>query len=290
VGGDAASGGAGASGGSGGSPSGSSSGGTAGESVGGSAGEGGSGGSVAPGRITIVNESEMVETTTLDVPTLTVTPTPSAGNAIIVGITCMSTADGNTLGDCILPDPGGVTDNQGNVYTRVVQGEPLLSSEQGARSYIFIAENIGAPAGAFVISVDPNGTVPPELQMMVFGAIEVAGLAAPPSFDVYGISLVGGTGDTSTNTTTDLPTAQANELAIGVLSMRSDDTNMLITPEAGWTAHQSNQNGAEGHPPGHAMASFVTTSVAQVSHTWTHDPPTRNVAGVIATFRGALTD
>ena len=122
---------------------------------------------------------------------------------------------------------------------------------------------------------------------MVFGAIEVAGLAAPPSFDASGISLVGGNGDTSTNATTDLATVQANELAIGVLTMRSDDTNMLITPEAGWTAHQSNQNGADGHPPGHHMVSFVTTRVGQVSHTWTHDPPTRNVAAVIATFRGA---
>jgi hypothetical protein len=72
--------------------------------------------------------------------------------------------------------------------------------------------------------------------------------------------------------------------------MRSDDTNMLIMPEAGWTVHHVNQNGARGHPPGHSMISLVTTRAGQVSHTWTHDPPSRGVAAVIATFRGALTD
>jgi hypothetical protein len=206
-----------------------------------------------------------------------------------VGITCLSTADGNTNGDCIL-DPGGVSDNQGNVYTRIVQGQPILSSEQGARAYIFIAENIGAPSGSFVISVDPNGTLPPETQMVVFGAIEVAGLAAPPSVDASGISLVGDTAATSTTGVTDLPTLQANELAMGVLSMRSEDTNMLITPEAGWTSHHVNQNGAGLNPPGHSMISLVTTSTGQVSHMWSHNPPSRGVATVIATFRGALTN
>jgi hypothetical protein len=234
-----------------------------------------------------VNVSSTMMTTTADIPTITLAFTPSAGNAIIVGITCHSTADGISAGDCVI-DPGGVTDNQGNSYARIVQGLPILSSAQGARPYIFIAENIGAPSGELIISIDPVGSSPPELQMMVAGAIEVAGLATPPSFDTSGISLVGGTDVTETTAITDLATTQANELAIGVLSMRSNDPNMLITPEAGWTMHHENQNGVDGFPPGHSMVSQITTSTGQISHTWTHDMPSRGVAAVIATFRGAV--
>lgn len=283
-GGSAGSGGTSATGGSGGASGGAPSGGTAGVSAGGSAGvaTGGSAGAGgAPQGISIVNVTDTAMTLTDNVPTLTLSASPSAGNAIIVGITCQSTTD-----YCELPD-GSVSDNQGNTYSRVIQGEAVTSSAQGARPYIFIAESIVAPNGPVVISVDPNGEVPPDIQLVAWGAIEVAGLAAPPSFDASGASLVGGDYATETTAVTDLPTTQPNELAIGVLTMRSDDTNMLITPAAGWTSHHHNQNGASG-PPGHSMVSQVLTSADIISHTWTHDVPTRGVAAVIATFRGAV--
>jgi hypothetical protein len=73
---------------------------------------------------------------------------------------------------------------------------------------------------------------------------------------------------------------------VGVASGRSNDTNMLITPEAGWTQHHVHQNAASGIP-GHSMITQVLTSAGIVEHTWTHDPPSRGVTGVIATFRGA---
>jgi hypothetical protein len=226
-----------------------------------------------------------------DIPTLALGFTPTAGNAIIVGITCHSTADAPPLlGDCIIA-PGGVTDNQGNTYERVVQGQPITSSQQAARPYIFIAENIAAPSSEVVLSLDPNGSVPPDIQLVVWGAIEVSGLATAPSLDAWGISNATGNDATETTTTTDLPTVQANEIAIAVLSVRSNDTNMLITPTTGWTMHHVNQNGSDTtNPPGHSMVSMITTQVGQVSHTWTHDPPDRGSAAVIATFRGALTN
>lgn len=236
----------------------------------------GSGGSTA---ITIVQASP-THPTDDDVPTLTLLSAPSAGNAIIVGITCQS----DHQGDCIIPI-GGVTDNQGNLYTRIVQSEPIPSSSQAARGYIFIAEDIGAPSGDFVISVDPDGTA--ALQSVVWGAIEVAGLGASPSLDAWGISLPSGGTPTSTSVSTDVPTTQANELAVAVLSMRSEDTNMLITPEGTWVSHHSNQNGAGSNPPGHSMISKVLDAPGVVSHTWTHDVPTRGTAAVVATFRGA---
>lgn len=166
------------------------------------------------------------------VPTLTFNSLPGAGNAIIVGVTCIS--DHN--GDCIVA-PGGVTDNHGNLYTRVLQGEPILSSAQGVRGYVFIAENTPAPSDSFVISVDPEGTT--SLQRVAWGAIEVSGLAAAPSLDAWGISLASASATTMGTATTDLPTVQANELAVAVMTMRSNDTNMLITPQSSWVSHHS---------------------------------------------------
>ncbi|MEZ4222058.1 MAG: hypothetical protein R3B13_14080 [Polyangiaceae bacterium] len=79
-------------------------------------------------------------------------------------------------------------------------------------------------------------------------------------------------------------THQANTIAVG-FSARSNDPNMNITVEAGWTAHQTNQNG-DG-PPAHSMVSRILTSQGQVSHTWTHDAPSRGATGILAAFKGA---
>ena len=207
------------------------------------------------------------------------TPSPSAGNAIIVGVTCFSEVD-----NCTVPT-NGVTDNQGNTYNRIAEGESMTSSTtHGARGYIFMAENIGTPSGSFIVSVDPNGAGPADNQHVAWGAIEVAGLATPPCLDASGTTLVGN--GTSTTATTDLAITQANELAVGVLTMRSNDTNMLITPEPNWTEHHTHQNGASG-PPGHSMVSKLLSGLGTVSHTWSHDAPTRGASAVIATFKGA---
>jgi hypothetical protein len=187
--------------------------------------------------------------------------------------------------NCTVP-PGGVSDNQANTYVRAFEGESVTSSvTHGARGYIFIAENISAPSGPFVVSVDPNGSVPANIQSVAWGAIEVTGLAATASLDASGGTLVL-SGEPSTTATTDLATTQANELAVAVLTMRSNDNNMLITPDAAWSSHHINQNGASG-PPGHSMVSQVLTDTGVISHTWTHDLPTRGVVGIIATFKGA---
>ena len=64
---------------------------------------------------------------------------------------------------------------------------------------------------------------------------------------------------------------------------------MLITPESTWVSHHSHQNATDANmnPPGHSMVSKVLSSTGVVSHTWTHDEPTRGVAAVIAVFKGA---
>jgi hypothetical protein len=251
-----------------------------GSDTGGMGGMGGEGDEpVEVGPINVVQASETMLSTE-GVPTLTFDLAPQAGSAIIVGVSCIS----NYEGDCTIPE-GAVTDSAGNTYSRAVQGEALLSSEQGARAYIFIAENIAASNAEFELSVAPDGAS--ELQMVAWGAIEVVGLAASASFDASGISFAGT--DVSTTVTTDLPTSDANSLAIAVLTVRSNDTNILITPEESWTAHHVHQNNYSG-PPGHSLVSQVLTETGIVTHTWTHNAPTRGAAGVIATFRGALQD
>jgi hypothetical protein len=114
----------------------------------------------------------------------------------------------------------------------------------------------------------------------------VSGLAPAPSLDAWGITLSGGVDPTSTVAATDRATTQPNELAVAVFSMRSTDTNMLITPESSWVSHHIHQNNASG-PPGHSMVSRILSTTGIVSHTWTHDAPSRGVAAVIATFVGA---
>ena len=265
--------------GSGGSAAGGTSGGSSGAGAGGGAGaDAGDDSSGGAPPLAVVRASDTM-LSTADIPTLTFEPAPRAGNSIIVGVTCIS----DYLSDCTI-STGGVTDNHGNSYTRAVQSEPIRSSAQAARGYIFIAQNVVVASGPFVISVDPEGTT--TLQAVAWGAIEVSGLAAPPSLDAWGITVAGGSDPTSTTAATDRATAQPNELAVAMLSMRSSDTNMLITPESSWVSHHIHQNNASG-PPGHSMVSRLLSSTAIVSHSWTHDAPTRGVAAIIATFAGA---
>ena len=104
-------------------------------------------------------------------PSLTLTTPPQAGNALIVGISCFSEVD-----NCLIPD-GGVADNQGNTYALVVEGASIVSSDtHGTRPYLFIAESIAAPTGAFTITVNPNVTPPENYQNFAWGVLEVAGL------------------------------------------------------------------------------------------------------------------
>lgn len=286
------SGGAGGSAGSGGS----SSGGTGGGGTGGSAGsagaaggggaagvDSGAGGTGGTAALAVVQASP-IKLSMLDAAANVSLPSPpSAGNAIIVGITCLGSHQVQGQGDCIIA-PGGVTDNQGNTYTLIVQGEVIPSSYQGARGYIFIAENISAPTGAFTVSVDPEVVVVPNVTHlhMAFGAIEVSGLAPAPSLDASDSTPSGAASSTTISTSAAVP----NALAVAVLSVRSDDTNLQISAESTWVSHHVHQNNSSG-PPGHSLVSRVLTSAGQVSHTWSHDEPTRGATGIIATFKGA---
>ena len=212
-------------------------------------------------------------------PSLTLSTMPTAGHALIVGISCFSDVD-----NCVIP-PGGVTDNQGNDYALVLEGASIVSSDtHGSRGYLFIAQNIAAPTGPVTISVNPNGAPPDNVQNFAWGVLEVAGLA-PNSLDQTG-KFPNSCCETSTTVETDGATTQPNELAVAVHTARSNDNDFNYGHEAAWTERHLNDDGLS-QASQHSLVTRVLSEPGVVSHTWTHDEPSRGVSAIIATFRGA---
>jgi hypothetical protein len=243
-------------------------------------GGGGSGGAPpTPPSIAIVQKTRTGILGNAD-PTLTLTQPPAAGNALIVGVTCFSDLD-----NCVIPE-GGVTDNQGNQYRLVVEGASIVSSDtHGTRPYLFIAESVAVSTAPFIITVNPNGTPPTNYQNFAWGVLEVSGLATENSVDQIGY-FPNTCCFTSTTVTTEGATAQANELAVAVHSARSNDNAFHYGHEPSWIEQHVNNDGVS-QASQHSLVTRILTEPAQISHTWTHNEPTRGVAAVIATFRGA---
>lgn len=230
---------------------------------------------------------EIVQATTAQAvanvdPSTTFNVAPRAGNAVIVALTCFSDID-----NCTVP-PGGVTDNQGNTYIRVVEGASIISQPtHGSRGYIFIAESIRAPTGIFTVTVNPNGAPATNFQTFAWGLIEVAGLAASNSVDRTGTT-PSACCNTSTMVTTSQPTTLANELAVAVHSARTNapaDTSFGYAIQEGWTQHHVNNDPAHVASQ-HSMVTRILAQTGSVNHTWTHDAPTRGTSAIIATFKG----
>jgi hypothetical protein len=210
--------------------------------------------------------------------TLTLSETPSAGNALIVGITCFS-----DFQNCSIPE-GGVTDNQGNMYELVAEGSSIVSSDtHGSRPYLFIAENIAEPSGLVTITVNPLGMPPDNFQNFAWGVLEVSGLA-PSSIDQTG-TFPNTCCFPATTVSTSAATTQANELAVAVHTARSNDDNFNYAHDPAWIEHHLNNEGISTASQ-HSLVTRILTETGVVSHTWTHDEPTRGVSAIIATFRG----
>lgn len=247
-------------------------------SDGGAADAGGAGGTPPTAVPIVVVQASRTSIVSNADPSLTLSKAPLAGNALIVGISCFSDLD-----NCVIPD-GGVTDNQGNTYALVVEGASIVSSDtHGSRPYLFIAENIPAPTGAFTITVNPNGAPEDNVQNFAWGVIEVSGLA-PSSVDQTG-RFPNTCCFSSTTVETDAATSQANELAVAVHTARSNDNDFNYGHDAAWTERQLNDDGVS-QASQHSLVTRVLTEPGVVSHTWTHDEPSRGVSAIIATFRG----
>jgi hypothetical protein len=215
-------------------------------------------------------------------PAITFNMAPKVGNSIIVAMTCFSDFD-----NCTVP-PGGVTDNQGNTYLRVVEGDTIISQPtHGARGYIFIAESIGAPNGNFTVTVNPNGNPMTNYQTFAWGLMEVSGLATSGTVDRVGAT-TNSCCATSTAVATSQPTTQANELAVAVHTARTFapmDMSFGYAVEQGWTQQHVNNN-PNGAASNHSMVTKILSQTGPVSHTWMHDAPTRGTSAIIATFKG----
>lgn len=240
---------------------------------------GGAGGVVGSTPIVVVRESRTSIVGNSDA-SMMLSMTPSAGNALIVGITCFTEVE-----NCVIEE-GGVTDNQGNLYRLVVEGSSIVSSDtHGSRGYLFIAENIPEPMGQVTITVNPLGEPETSFQNFAWGVLEVSGLLPLNSVDQTG-TFPNTCCFTSTTVTTDGPTVQANELAVAVHTARSNDNDFNYGHEPEWTEHHVNNDGLSLASQ-HSLVARVLSEPGVVSHTWTHDEPTRGVSAIIATFRGA---
>jgi hypothetical protein len=231
--------------------------------------------------IEIVQASRISLVANID-PTLTLSSVPAAGNALIVGVTCFSEVE-----NCVIPE-GGVTDNQGNTYEMVVEGSSIISQPtHGSRPYLFIAENIAEPVGMVTITLNPLGEPITEqggnYQSFAWGVLEVSGLARN-SVDQTGL-FPSSCCDPSTTVMTDGATTQVNELAVAVHSARSSTTMFNYGNDPAWIEQHVNNNGETSNSQ-HSLVTRILTEPGVVSHTWTHEPPTRGVSAIIATFRG----
>ncbi|MCC6214273.1 MAG: hypothetical protein IT376_05360 [Polyangiaceae bacterium] len=222
--------------------------------------------------------SHLAQTTELE-PRLAFTRTPAEGSAIVVAMTFFSdTALGAIPAD-------GVSDNQGNTYDLVAAGAPITSQPtHAARGYLFLARGIGPVVEPFEVVARPTIGGSPHFQQMTWGALEVTGLAPTGVVDRTG-SAPSTACCAFTNVATGGPTLQRNELAVGVLSMRSNDPDVQLAPETGWEQPHVWQDGQSvGNP--HSLVWRIVAEPEVVTHTWTHDVPTRGASAILATLRG----
>ena len=84
---------------------------------------------------------------------------------------------------------------------------------------------------------------------------------------------------------TDAATAQPNELAVAVHTARSNDNDFNYASDPAWTEQHVNGDGLTLASQ-HSLVTRVLSETGVVSHTWTHNAPTRGVSAIIATFRG----
>lgn len=231
-----------------------------------------------PASVFIVSASRTSTVANTD-PSLTLSAVPSAGNALIVGITCFTEVD-----NCVIEE-AGVFDNQGNHYRLVVEGSSIVSSDtHGSRGYLFIAENISEPMGDLTITLDPLGMPSTSFQNFAWGVLEVSGLASD-SVDQIG-TFPNTCCFSSTTVTTDGAITQPNQLAVAVHSARSNDSDFNYGHDPAWIQHHVNGDGLSLASQ-HSLVARIVSEPGVVSHTWTHNEPTRGVAAIIATFRGA---
>ena len=74
-------------------------------------------------------------------------------------------------------------------------------------------------------------------------------------------------------------------MAVHTARSNDEDNDFNYGHDAAWTERQLNSDGVS-QASQYSLVTRILTEPGVVSHTWTHDEPTRGVSAIIATFRG----
>jgi hypothetical protein len=148
---------------------------------------------------------------------------------------------GNTVAVLVsmgqVPPAAGVTDNQGNTYTRRQLGSAADSTS--ARVAIYTAYNVASNGGACTITLTPSGTA-----FMLFDAVELSPGVAGGSVSVD-VSGGGGSGTATTSpATASVTSTTTNGIALAAMSNLSNINQPYTTTAAGWTQLDADGNGS----------------------------------------------
>lgn len=190
---------------------------------------------------------------------------PSAGNSVLVIIGVGGDGGGGNSGN--IP-ANGVTDNQGNTYTKIATGPD--PGPWAYRQFVFIATGIGTPTGTFTVTVDPDV---PAMANWNTTLLEISNLASNP-FDQTAAA-AHGWNTTGTLTATTPATTQASELAIAIGGFSDTST---VTIESGWT------ESARGIY--FVTASKILSTTGTVSHAWGWTSGDQPTDALILTLKG----
>lgn len=197
------------------------------------------------------------------------TSTPTVGNMIVVCVFGWRVPGGFDM------PTNGVTDNQGNTYTRAVQSSLMPTANDGSAS-IFYAYNV-ASSGTFTITVDPTGTG----NYFSWSATEVAGAARSSDPKDQTTSSTGSTNTPSTGTTS--ATAQNNEIVFINLTTNQTGSPAVESVTPAWN-EIFEQTDPINHFPGEVDYRVISSSGTQ-SGSWTIGNTGPRWAAAIATFK-----
>lgn len=211
----------------------------------------------AAGGISFVQKTSTIEGPYSGASSASFATLPNAGDTIIV-----------TFGGYLNGGVSSVSDNQGNVYNLVLQNQDI---------WIYAAYRIGAPSGAFTITVTPVGSG----NYWIWGALDYAGISA---VDQTGIA----TSSTTTNTvTTTGATTRTNELVVAAIKLDGNGTSWTtnVTHDPSYT-EQFLQNAMTPTTVAFSAVTKLQAVTGTPSHQWTY---TANPGGAYTTYAAMAT-
>ena len=194
---------------------------------------------------------------------------PTAGNTVIVVL-----AGKGTNGSF---DNATVTDNQGNIYSTVVQGVYANADTSGPRGQIFVATNV-ATGTPFTITATP-----PQDSMINMAALELSGGDPVVPVEKIGWSTFGSGSSASSDAGPLADPGLAPYLYVALIFDDSNDSNVNFSPEVGWTSFLLDQDSSAGLAT--SAVYRVITTPGYLDHWWNHDSHSGdNMETVMATF------